>query len=39
MLEGVTDLTLRLLNESTQAWVEMEYNHKTHSELGMSLGC
>ena len=36
MLEGVTDLTLRLLNESTQAWVEMEYNHKTHSELGMS---
>jgi transposase InsO family protein len=36
MLEGVADLTLSQLNEATQAWVEMEYNRKTHSELGMS---
>jgi transposase InsO family protein len=36
MLEGVADLTLRTLNEATLAWVEMEYNRKTHSELGMS---
>jgi type II secretory pathway predicted ATPase ExeA len=26
MLEGVPDLTLAQLNETTQAWVEMEYN-------------
>jgi transposase InsO family protein len=33
MLEGVADkLTLRLLNEATQAWVEMEYNRNVHSE-------
>jgi putative transposase len=36
MLEGVSDLSLRQLNEATLAWVEMEYNRKTHSELGMS---
>ena len=36
MLEGVVDLSLGALNEATQAWVEMEYNHKTHSELGKS---
>jgi len=36
MLEGVADLTLGQLNEATLAWVEMEYNRKTHSELGMS---
>lgn len=36
MLEGVADLTLGRLNEATLAWVEMEYNRKTHSELGMS---
>jgi transposase InsO family protein len=36
MLEGVADLSLRQLNEATQAWVEMEYNRKTHSELGSS---
>ena len=34
MLEGVPDLTLRALNEATLAFVEMEYNRKTHSELG-----
>ena len=26
MLEGVADLTLELLNEATEAWVEREYN-------------
>ena len=36
MLEGVPDLSLRQLNDSTQAWVEMEYNRKRHSELGQS---
>ncbi len=36
MLEGVQDLTLALLNEATQAWVELEYNQKVHAELGES---
>jgi hypothetical protein len=36
MLEGVADLTLAQLNAATQAWVEMEYNRKMHSELGVS---
>jgi putative transposase len=34
MLEGVADLTLRMLNEATQAWVELEYNRRPHSEIG-----
>jgi transposase InsO family protein len=33
MLDGVKDLTLDLLNEATQAWVELEYNHAYHSEI------
>lgn len=36
MLEGVVDLTLGQLNDATQAWVEMEYNRKLHSEIGTS---
>lgn len=36
MLEGVRRVTLPLLNEATQAWVELEYNRKTHSELGVA---
>ena len=36
MIEGVADLSLRQLNEATQAWVELEYNRKLHSELGQS---
>jgi transposase InsO family protein len=36
MLEGVTDLTLALLNEATQAWAELDYNQKVHAELGES---
>ncbi len=34
MLKGVEELTLELLNEATQAWVELEYNKKFHQELG-----
>jgi transposase InsO family protein len=34
MLDGVTELTLQRLNEATQAWVELEYQRKVHSELG-----
>ena len=34
MLEHVPDLTLALLNEATQAWVEQDYNGKRHSEIG-----
>lgn len=36
MLEGVPDPSLRLLNEATQAWVEMEYNRAVNSETGVS---
>ena len=34
MLEHVPDLTLALLNEATQAWVEQDYNGKRHSDIG-----
>ena len=34
MLEGVPDLTLELLNEATQAWIELENNRHLHSETG-----
>jgi transposase InsO family protein len=34
MLEDVKDLTIELLNEATQAWVELEYNQGYHSEIG-----
>jgi transposase InsO family protein len=34
MLENVADLSLELLNEATQAWVEYEYNRAIHSEIG-----
>ena len=36
MLGGVAELTLPLLNEATQAWVEMEYNRALHRELSCS---
>jgi transposase InsO family protein len=36
MLEGETELTLSLLNNATQAWLEQEYHHKVHSELNCS---
>lgn len=36
MLEGQPDLTLAFLNQATQAWLEMEYNQKVHSETGQA---
>ena len=36
MLEGEPALTLALLNEATQAWVEGEYQRRVHAELGTS---
>jgi hypothetical protein len=33
MLEGERGLTLSLLNQATQAWVEADYNHRFHTEL------
>ena len=36
MLENVRDLTLQVLNEATQAWCELEYNRKVHSETGQT---
>jgi transposase InsO family protein len=36
MLEGVVDLKLDQLNEATQAWIELEYNRKVHSEIGQT---
>jgi len=34
MLEGEASLSLDLLNQTTQAWVEQEYHRTLHSELG-----
>jgi transposase InsO family protein len=34
MLEGEVSVTLDLLNQATQAWVEQEYHRTLHSELG-----
>lgn len=34
MLEGCHDLTLALLNEAFQAWVELDYNQGLHTEIG-----
>ena len=36
MLEGQPDLTLGLLNESTLAWVELEYQRSQHRETGQT---
>jgi putative transposase len=33
MLENVKDLTLDFLNRAAQAWVDLEYNRKLHSEI------
>ena len=32
MLDGMAELTLNVLNELTQAWVEIEYNQAVHRE-------
>lgn len=34
MLEGEETLTLKLLNEATLAWIELDYHRKAHSETG-----
>jgi transposase InsO family protein len=34
MLEGEASITLDLLNQATQAWVEQEYHRTLHSEIG-----
>jgi transposase InsO family protein len=34
MLENCRDVTLAMLNEATQAWVELEYHRTVHSETG-----
>jgi hypothetical protein len=34
MLEGEAAVTLDLLNQATQAWVEQEYHRTRHSEIG-----
>ena len=36
MMEGVSDLTLELLNKATIAWVEFEYHRKIHSETNVT---
>ncbi len=36
MLEGQRDLSLGLLNEAMQAWLEMEYQREIHSETGQT---
>jgi transposase InsO family protein len=36
MLDSMPQLTLDLLNEATQAWVEIEYNHSLHRETSSS---
>jgi hypothetical protein len=36
MLDGALELTLELLNEATQAWMEIEYNRTVHSETSRS---
>ena len=36
MLENHADLTLDFLNQATQAWIEMEYQRRVHSETGQT---
>ena len=36
MLDGVAELTLDLLNQATQAWVEIDYNQAVHRETKSS---
>jgi len=36
MLEGERGLTLDMLNQATQAWVEQEYHRTVHSEIGQT---
>ena len=34
MLEGAPEITLKLLNQATSAWVEQDYHRRRHAELG-----
>jgi putative transposase len=34
MLEGEPNVSLELLNQATHAWIEREYHHANHSEIG-----
>jgi putative transposase len=36
MLEGMSELTLELLNRATQAWIEIEYHRAVHRETSCS---
>lgn len=36
MMEGQREISLALLNEATQAWVEVEYHRRVHSETGQA---
>lgn len=36
MLDGQAEISLKLLNEATLAWVEQEYHRRVHSELGQT---
>lgn len=36
MLENCENLSLKLLNDATHAWVEMEYNRSNHDAINMS---
>lgn len=36
MLEGEKELSLKILNEATIAWVEMDYHRRIHSEIGQT---
>ena len=36
LLRGVTPLRLDFLNNTSQAWVELDYHRRTHSEIGCS---
>jgi len=36
MLDGALELTLDFLNQTTQAWVEIEYNRAVHREISSS---
>jgi putative transposase len=36
MLDNCSDLTLAILNQATQAWIEMEYQRRIHSEIGQA---
>jgi len=36
MIEGEETLTLKLLNEATLAWIELDYHREVHSETGQT---